>query len=287
MDNANNPVKEILNYKLIDFGNISITTEKLIVVVLIIIITKLLLVAIRRSILKSKKFKPKDQGSLFSMIQIFKYIGWVIAIILILDTIGVKITVLLTGSAALLVGVGIGLQQTFNDFVSGVILLLEGKTKVGDVLQFDNDIVMLKEIGLRTSEGVNRDNVIIIIPNSKIINDKVINWSHQKNRTRFRINIGVAYGSDVDLVCKILEQSAMEHPDVYVRETVEARFIDFGDSSLNFELLFYSRNIFRIEKVKSDIRKIINRNFLKHNITIPFPQMDVHLKDEKKSESKT
>lgn len=196
---------------------------------------------------------------------------------------GIKITVLLTGSAALLVGVGLGLQQTFNDFISGIILLLEGKTKVGDVLQVDNDIVMLKDIGLRTSESVNRDNITIIIPNSKIINDKVINWSHQEKKTRFRIDIGVAYGSDVDMVIKILEESAHDHPDICNKDVIEARFIDFGNSSLNFQLLFFSKNIFRIERIKSDIRKIINNNLLENNISIPFPQMDIHLSQNSNS----
>ena len=189
-------------------------------------------------------------------------------------------TVLLTSSTALFVGIGLGLQATFIDFISGLVLLIEGKTKVGDILQVDNDIVMLKEIGLRTSEGVNRDDITILIPNSKIINDKVINWSHQEKKTRFRINVGVAYGSDVDLVIKILEESVLEHPDIYNKNLIEARFVDFGNSSLDFQVLFYSKNIFRIEKVKSDIRRIINRNFIKHNITIPFPQMDVHLKNK-------
>ena len=281
MDKSKLTIEHLLNYKIIDLDNYYLTTEKLLVIILIIVITKALLVILKRSILRSKKLKPKDEGSLYSLIQIFNYIGWTIASILVLDTIGIKITVLLTGSAALLVGVGLGLQQTFNDFISGIILLVEGKTKVGDILQVDTDIVMLKEIGLRTSEGVNRDDITIIIPNSKIINDKVINWSHQEKKTRFRIDVGVAYGSDVDLVVKILEDSAIEHPDIFNKELIEARFIDFGNSSLNFQLLFYSKNIFRIERVKSDIRKIINRNFIKNHITVPFPQMDVYLKQNK------
>ncbi len=280
MDKSKYTIEHILNYKIIDLGRYYLTIEKLLVIILIVVVTKTLLIILKRSILSSKRLKPKDEGSLFSIIQIFNYIGWIIAFVLILDTLGIKITVLLTGSAALLVGIGLGLQQTFNDFISGFILLIEGNTKVGDILQIDTDVVMLKEIGLRTSEGVNRDDITIIIPNSKIINDKVINWSHQQKKTRFRIDVGVAYGSDVDLVVKILEDSALEHPDIFNKELIEARFIDFGNSSLNFQLLFYSKNIFRIEKVKSDIRKIINRNFIKNNITVPFPQMDVYLKQK-------
>ncbi len=281
MDKSKTTLDHILNYNLISFGDFHLTTEKLILIILIIVVTKALLVLLKRSLLRTKQFRTKDEGNLYAIVQIFNYLGWILAILIILNTLGIKITVLLTGSAALLVGVGLGLQQTFNDFVSGIILLLEGKTKVGDILQFDNDVVMLKEIGLRTSEGINRDNIAIIIPNSKIINDKVINWSHQEKKTRFRIDVGVAYGSDVDLVIKVLEESALEHPDISDKELTEARFVDFGNSSLNFELLFYSKNIFRIEKMKSDIRKIINRNFIKHNITVPFPQMDVYLKQPK------
>ncbi len=278
MEKSKHTLEYLLNYKIVDFGSIYLTTEKLLVIVLIVIVTKALLLIFRRSLLKAKGLKDKDVGNLFAIIQIVNYVGWTISLIIILNTIGIKLTVLITSSAALLVGAGLGLQQTFNDFISGVILLIEGKTKVGDILQFDNDVVMLKEIGLRTSEGINRDNITIIIPNSKIINDKVINWSHQQKKTRFRIDVGVAYGSDVDLVIKVLEESALEHPDIFDKASVEARFVDFGDSSLNFQLLFYSKNIFRIERVKSDIRKIINRNFIKHNITVPFPQLDVYLK---------
>ena len=173
------------------------------------------------------------------------------------------------------------MQQTFNDFISGIILLIEGTTKIGDVLEIDGDVVLIQDIGLRTSKGLNRDDIVVIIPNSLITTNKVINWSHQTKRTRFRIKVGVAYGSDIDLVIKILEESALEHPDISDKNLIEARLSDFGNSSLDFELLFFSDNVFRIEKVKSDIRKIINRKFTENNIVIPFPQMDVHIKSEK------
>lgn len=99
-------------------------------------------------------------------------------------------------------------------------------------------------------------------------------------KTRFKINIGVAYGSNVDLVMKILKESTLEHPDIYDGNLIDIRFLDFATSSLDFQILFFSENIFRIEKVKSDIRKIINRKFVENNITIPFPQLDVHLKSK-------
>lgn len=173
------------------------------------------------------------------------------------------------------------MQNTFNDFISGIIILLEGSIHVGDILEIDGDILEIRRIGLRTSEALNRDDIFSIIPNSQILQNRIINWSHQSKKARFRIKVGVAYGSDVDIVLKLLKESAVEHPDVINKDLVYARFIDFGNSSLDFELLFFSGNIFRIENLKSDIRIRINEKFIKNNITIPFPQMDVHLKKEK------
>ena len=142
----------------------------------------------------------------------------------------------------------------------------------------ENDVVKIQRIGLRTSEAMNRDDIVTILPNSLITTNKVINWSHQSKKTRFRINVGVAYGSDVDLVLEILRKSALEHPEINDGSSINVRFLNFGNSSLDFELLFFSKNIFRIENVKSEIRIIINRKFIENNITIPFPQIDLHLK---------
>ena len=212
---------------------------------------------------------------------------WVIAIGLILEALGIKLTVLIAGSAALLVGIGLGLQQTFNDILSGIILLSEKSIKIEDVLEIDGDIVKIQSIGLRTSKALNTDDVSIIIPNSLITTNKVINWSHQTMKARFRIEVGVAYGSDVDLVIKVLEESAFEHHAVSDRESTEGRLVHFGNSSLDFQVLFFSENIFRINKVKSDIRRSINKKFIDNDISIPFPQMDLHFKSNFPDDNKS
>jgi len=274
-------ISKILDFIVFHNGSYELKISSLAIVLLIFFITKILLGFIRIAIFRKRKFKKLDHSSSYSIYQIIRYILWIISISLILETIGISITVLIAGSAALLVGIGLGLQQTFNDFISGLILLIEGTTKIGDVLEIDGDIVIIQKIGLRTSKGLNRDDIIMIIPNSLITTNKVINWSHQSKKTRFKINIGVAYGTDVDLVIKVLEESALSHPDITDKNQIEARLIDFGNSSLDFQVLFFSDNVFRIEKVKSDIRRIINRKFAENNITIPFPQVDVHYKPGK------
>ena len=273
-------LNSILEFEIFSLGKYTFKVSTLATILIIISVVKTLLWLIKKTLFRKNKFGKVDAGTVYALFQIIKYFIWVIAIGVILETIGVRLTLLLTGSAALLVGVGLGLQQTFNDVISGVILLSERSIKIDDVLEIDGDVVKIQSIGLRTSKALNRDDISIIIPNSLITTSKVINWSHQSKQTRFRIDVGVAYGSDVDLVIKILEESAFEHSEIHNRKLAEARLLSFGSSSLDFQLLFFSANIFRIEKVKSDIRRIINKNFAENNIVIAFPQMDLHVKSD-------
>lgn len=273
-------IDTFLQYEIFHIGEYKIEVISLVIIALVLAITKLLIFIIKKALFRKKRLEKYDQGNTYAVFQIIKYFIWVFAIGVTLESIGVKLTVLIAGSAALLVGIGLGLQQTFNDVISGIILLWERSIKIGDILEIDGDVVKIEKIGLRTSNGLNRDSIAIIIPNSLITTNKVINWSHQAKKTRFKINVGVAYGSDVDLVLKVLEESAFAHPDVQHKNEIEARFIDFNNSSLDFQVLFFSENVFRIEKVKSDIRKIINRKFIENNIRIPFPQIDVHMQKE-------
>lgn len=268
---------QILESEIFTFGSYTLKVAQLASILLIIIVTKGILWIIKKAFFHKNKFSKIDPGSSYALLKFIKYVVWVIAIALVLESVGIKVTLLLAGSAALLVGIGLGLQQTFNDVISGIILLSERSIEVGDVLEIDNDVVIIESIGLRTSKAMNRDDISVIIPNSLITTSKVINWSHQSHQTRFKIYVGTAYGSDVDLVIKVLKESAYEHPEIHSRELIEARMVNFGSSSLDFQLLFFSKNIFRIGKIKSDIRQLINKNFTMHNIVIAFPQMDVHM----------
>ena len=270
-------IQNFLELEVVHIGEYKLQVYTLFTILGIYLITKLILFLIKKTIF-SRKNNKLDVGASYALLQIIKYIVWVIAIALILETLGVKLTVLIAGSAALLVGVGLGLQQTFNDILSGIILLSEKSIKIEDIIEMDGDIVKIQSIGLRTSKALNTDDVSIIIPNSLITTNKVINWSHQAMKARFRIDVGVAYGSDIDLVIKVLEESAFEHSDVSDREATEARLVNFGNSSLDFQVLFFSENIFRISKVKSDIRRSISQKFTENKIAIPFPQMDLHFK---------
>jgi small-conductance mechanosensitive channel len=270
-------IQNFLELELIHIGEFNVRVYTLVNILGIYLTTKLVLFLIKKALYR-KRHTKQDIGANYALLKIIKYVVWVIAIGLGLETLGIQLTVLIAGSAALLVGVGLGLQQTFNDILSGIILLSEKTIKIEDVLEIDGDIVKIQSIGLRTSKAFNTDDVSIIIPNSLITSTKVINWSHQTSKARFRIDVGVAYGSDVDLVIQTLEESANEHPAISDKVSTEARLVNFGNSSLDFQVLFFSEQIFRISRVKSDIRRSINSKFVANHIAIPFPQMDLHLK---------
>lgn len=175
-------VKDILQFVILRIGDHQIMVSTLLIVILIFFVTKILLWIIRKAIFRKQTIERMEMSNAYSLFQIIKYILWIVSILFMMQTLGISITVLLAGSAALLVGIGLGLQQTFNDFVSGIILLIEGTTKIDDVLEVDGEVVKIQEIGIRTSKGLTRDDIVVIIPNSAITTNKVINWSHQSKK---------------------------------------------------------------------------------------------------------
>ena len=273
-------IQEILEFKIIELDSFSLSIYHIVLVLAVILITRFLLWGIKKMIHREGLKQKVGEGRQHALFQIVKYFIIVIAVVIVMESLGVKVTILLAGSAALLVGLGFGLQQIFNDFISGLILLFEGTIKVGEVIEIEGIVGRVIRIGLRTSEIETRDNIMMLIPNSKFTSEKVINWTHTRKYTRFKISIGVAYGSDSKLVKKVLLECAANHNFVASKPEPTVRFNDFGDSALLFELLFYSDNMFRIEKVKSDIRFIIDRKFRDHGIHIPFPQRDLHIISE-------
>ncbi len=221
-----------------------------------------------------------DQGAQYSINQLLKYVVYTIAFIVALDSLGIDMTLLLGGAAALLVGVGLGLQSTFNDFISGVVLLFERSVEVGDILDVEGLVGEVKKIGLRASIIEIWDSTTVLVPNSKLVNQKVINWTHFNDIVRHQIKIGVAYGSDTALVKKILLEVINDNPFILKDPASFVRFEDFGDSALDFSIYFFSKSYRVIADIKSDLRFEIDRRFREANIGIPFPQREIWLRKE-------
>ena len=224
--------------------------------------------------------KQINVGSQYAINQLLQYFVYIIAALMALEALGFTLTLIWGGAAALLVGVGLGLQETFKDLFSGVILLFERRVEVGDVVEVDGLIGTVKRIGVRTSLVETRDNIVVIVPNSRLIVQHFVNWSHNDNKARFHISVGVAYGSDTELVKQLLLNVARSNAEVIRHPSPLVRFVNFGDSSLDFELHFWSSEFIRIEDVKSEMRFKIDQAFRENNITIPFPQRDIWLKKD-------
>lgn len=272
-------LKSILEYNLLQTEKITISVFNLIEILIILVVTKIILNLLKRLLRRQVNKKRLETGTSHSVFQILRYIFWILAITIIFETIGFKITFLLAGSAALLVGIGLGVQEVFKDLISGFFMLFEGNLKVDDIVELEGNLVgKVVQIGLRTTKIETRDRVVLIIPNSKFISDRLINWSHMEKKTRFHVNVGVAYGSDVDKVSAILHEVASGHPKITKSPSPVVMFSDFGESSLDFKLHFWTSDTFWVEIIKSDLRYAINKKFNENSVTIPFPQRDVHFK---------
>ena len=271
-------VGSLLKKSIVTFGEKTIHVYDVFIVLFILIATYFLLRWVRKLLEAGQKANKLTIGQQFAYYQLAKYVIVVVAVVSILKTFKVDLSILIIGSSAVLVALALGLQHLFNDLVSGFFLLFEGTIRVGDIIEVDGMVCRVQEIGIRTSKVKKRDGISLVIPNGAIISNSVINWTTDSSITRFSVTVGVSYGSNVQKVRDILLECATRHNEVVKSPKPICRFIDFGDSSLNFELLFWSKNRFRIEDVKSDLRFMINAEFIKNDVTIPFPQRDIHIK---------
>ena len=271
-------LQEILEFQLIGYKDFSLTVFNLGLVIGIYLFTwialKLFHTFINRSI---RRRDWMDKSSLYALEKLAAYFAYTLATAFALESVGVDLTIVLAGSAALLVGVGLGIQQIFNDFTSGLILLFGGTVKVGDIVEFNQTVGRIIEIDFRTSRIKTRDGITIIVPNSKLVSDNVINWTTMDELTRFNVKVGVAFGSDTAKVKDILIEVVQAHAAVDKSMPVNVQFKDFGESSLQFEVFFWARNSWEIEFARSDMRFEIDAAFRNEGIRIPFPQRDVHI----------
>jgi small-conductance mechanosensitive channel len=245
-------------------------------VLLVLLSTWFVLFVLKKAIYKISKI---DQGRKYAIFQILKYFILVISISLILQGIGFNITVLIASSAALLVGLGMGIQNLFGDLVAGFIVLLDGTVKVGDIIELEGVISIVKDINLRTTTVETRDDKNIILPNSSLTNKNLINWTHSKISSRSDITVGVDYSTDVKLAMSIVQEVASKNGHVLRSPEPFVRLEDFGDSSLVISLFFWTDDVFRVRNVKSDIRLGIFEEFNRNGIVIPFPQRTLHVKN--------
>lgn len=254
---------------------VRISVGLIIIVILAFVLTSLLLRIIRSFI--TSKLLEEDKLKFISVFKFIKYFVYLVVILITLSSTGIDITILLTASAALFVGIGLALQELFQDVIGGIFIILDKSLLVGDVIELDGRVARVFEIKLRTTRALTRDDKVMIIPNHKFISDTVYNFTQNHKTTREAVKVGVAYGSDVERVREILLECAREQKGILKKPEPFVLFEEFGDSALLFGLHFYVSDSFVDPKVKSELRFKINNKFKLNDITIPFPQRDVHM----------
>jgi len=226
--------------------------------------------------ISTRKMNDTDKNKFKSIFKFIRYVTYIVVFFFIISTSGINITPFLAASAALLVGLGLALQDLFQDIIGGIFIILDKSLLVGDVIEVEDKVGKVIEIKLRTTRAITRDDKIIIIPNHILIRNSIYNYTQNRKTTREKIVVGVAYGSDTRKVEELLLECANKHSSVLKNPKAFVTFEDFGDSALIFHLNFFINNSFRSPKMMSDIRFHIDELFRQNDITIPFPQRDVH-----------
>ena len=275
-------IDTVMNNSIFSYSYNNIRIITLIELLAITICTLLLLYSIHNLIYRSNRLA---NGKKYSINNLARYIIITIAVLWGLNTVGLNIKMLLAGSAALLVGVGLGLQNLFSDFISGIILLIDNSIKVGDIIDVNGLVCQVQDINLRTTLVLTRDDKYILLPNTKLTKNQVINWTHTSETSRFQIDIGVSYDSDIPTVMRIMKEVVEIESGVEKKPNPFVRFNDYGDSALNFSVYFWCPSVFRVENIKSNIRVKLFAAFNEAGIHIPFPQRVIHLKKEASSKN--
>lgn len=267
--------KEFLDRSFGLTNQVEISIREVLIVTIVLIIAGLILRLLQRLMTRNL---PLDDKKKFNVV--FGYGRWLIYVIIMLvtfHTVGVNVTGIFAASAALLIGIGLALQTLFQDIISGVFILVDQSVHVGDIIEIEGKVGRVEEIKLRTTRAVTIDNKVLVIPNHLYLTNSLYNWTQNGTTTRESVAVGVAYGSDVQLVKRLLLEAASDHPNVLSEPEATVVFTDFGESSLNFKVVFTLNDSFKAQFPKSDIRFKIDELFRANNVTIPFPQRDIHV----------
>jgi small-conductance mechanosensitive channel len=272
--------KAILDFPLVRAGGVQFTVGHLLVLVVLLGLVFLAEMVLRRffltRLLERTRLRPAIR---FAVIRIARYAFLALGVYLSLEAVGINLSSLAFLAGALGVGVGFGLQNIVSNFVSGLIILAEQPIAIGDRVEVSGAVGRVTEINLRSTKVVTNDNICIIVPNSNLITGTVINWSHGDPKVRTRIPFGVAYGTDVAQLRRIVLEVAHQNTEILKAPEPELLFVGYGDSALNFELAVWSTAMLdRPMRFKSSLYYALHAKLEEYRIEIPFPQRDLHLR---------
>lgn len=274
---------QFLTTRFVDSPTMKISTFRLIVG--LVLLTIVLVLSNKFSAVLDRRIAKRthiDAGLRYTIARLLRYLLLVIGIVAVLKgAFELDLTSIAVVFTALSVGIGFGLQYIAADIASGFILLFERPIRVGDRITIGDDEGDVQSIKLRTTIIYTNDRIAIIIPNSRLVTQRVINWSYGDPRARIAIPISVGTTSDVDLVTRTLLSAAEEVENVLSEPPPKVQFLKFGDYSLDFRLLVWTREPSRHPQIRSDINYRIERLFREAGIEIPYPKQEFVLRQIK------
>ena len=282
INNNNVSFTDFLNYKIVESKQANISFFQIIIVICIFFGARMSVNFMK--LYFNKKFRQKgnyNPSTEYIYVQTSKYGIYIFSILFSLNLFEINVSLLLTGSAAMLAVIGFIFQEVFKDMFSGLVLLFEGTIKIGDIIEIRDSkfkepvFARILKINVRTTQIETRDGNIFIIPNAKLTQEYVENWSQGNETTRSIINVNISYGTDTELVSNLLRQAALSHPKVKKTQPILVRLKAFGDNGLEMELVFWAENTWDINNYKSDIRLEIDRLFRQYGIVIPYPHRQI------------
>lgn len=273
-------VSKVLRYPLLQIGETPFTLWTILSILfwllLVVAATWLLRRFVVQRLLKRSRFDPSLQ---YGIHKISGYVFLTLGFFIALQVNNVNLSSLAVIAGAIGVGVGFGLQNVINNFVSGLIILAERPIAIGDRIEVGSVAGQVVKINLRSTTVVTNDNIAIIVPNSDFTSHAVTNWSHGDARVRIRLPVGVAYGTDPEKLRELLLEVAKAHPKVLTQPGPDVFFNGFGDSSLDFELGVWTAEMSsKPRRFRSDLYYAIEKKLRENGVEIPFPQRDLHLR---------
>ncbi len=273
-------LRQALTYPLLKLGGNTVTLAG--IVELIVLVAAVLVAEriVRRQLITRVLRRTRlDLPLQYAIGRIAGYLFIALGLYIALQLVGINLTSLAFVAGAVGVGIGFGLQNIVNNFVSGIIILAERPIAIGDRVEVSGVAGRVARMSLRSTTVITNDNISIIVPNADFISQPVTNWSHGDPRVQLRLPLGVAYGTDLDQLQRALLEVARENPHVMKDPAPSVYFIEFGDSSLNFELGVWTQDMTHSpRRFRSDLYFAIEKKLRENKIEIPFPQRDLHLR---------
>ncbi len=272
--------QNIIQFELLKFGRdkneIVITVGLVILLFLSLFIVKLVLRLIRR--IYTRKMDAEEKIRFLSAYNFTGYFVYILVIVSLISTSGIDITLLLTATAVLFVGLGLAMREIFQDIIGGVYIIFDKSVQAGDIIELNGTVCKVFDTKLRTTLAVTRDDKVIVIPNHKFVTDPIINFTQNYNNTRQSVTVRVALDADVEKVKEILIKAAKSQKRILKSPEPFVMLEEFGEYALHFGIYFYISETFFELRIKSELRFEIERQFRTNNIKFPYPQKDLHIK---------